>query len=63
MTTHPCDPCTGGKTALSKKTAQNVASAIVHGVKPGPDPADGTYVRARTPIGHGIRHILFNIGC
>jgi hypothetical protein len=63
MTTHSVDPCDGARGPLSRDRAQNVAGVIVKDVHPGPDAADGGYLRARATIGFGIRRILANIGC
>jgi hypothetical protein len=63
MTTHPVDPCTNATTPLSRHDARGIAPVIVKYLKPGPDPTDGSYIRARTPVGDGIRHVLANVGC
>lgn len=63
MTTHPVDPCTNATTSLSRHEARGIAPVIVKYLKPGPDPTDGSYIRARTPVGNGIRHVLANVGC
>lgn len=63
MTTHPVDPCTNATTPLSRHEARGIAPVIVKYLKPGPDPTDGSYIRAHTPVGNGIRHVLANVGC
>lgn len=63
MTTHGVDPCDGGRSPLTREQTRNIATVVAEDVRPGPDAADGTYVRGRTPIGFGIRHLLGNIGC
>lgn len=63
MTTHPVDPCDLGRSPLSRSAARNVLGPVVRLVKPGYDPADGGRIRAKAPVGYGIRRILANIGC
>lgn len=63
MTTHPVDPCDNAKSPLSLERARNVVWIVVRYVKPGPDAADGGYLRARATVGFGIRRILANVGC
>lgn len=63
MTTHGVDPCDQGESPLSREEARNIAYVIVNEVRPGPDAADGSFIKGSTPIGEGIRHILGNVGC
>jgi Ca2+-binding RTX toxin-like protein len=63
MTTHPVDPCTRPERPLSPQAARRIVGLLVRNLHPGRDRADGTYIRARTPVGNGIRHLLANVGC
>jgi hypothetical protein len=61
MTKHSVSPC-GGE-SLTRKEVLDVLPEIVRYVRPGRDPADGSYILPGTPIGEGIGHILGNLGC
>jgi hypothetical protein len=61
MPKHSVSPC-GGR-SLTRKEVLDVLPEIVRYVRPGRDPADGSYISPGTPIGEGIGHILGNIGC
>jgi hypothetical protein len=63
MTTHKVDPCTEGRSTMSREEALGFLDLVVSTVRPGQDDADGGQVLADFPVGAGIRRALDDAGC